>query len=143
MSLSAPFTFMAATWSFALLSLRAYRAMLVANALSLALAIVLAVVLIPPFGARGGAVINIAVEATLAIGFAAGLARIRPELRPRPLVLVRVLAGFAAGLVAGLFVPGPSVAQAAAGLAVAGVTLLALGAVPAELTLEARRLVRR
>jgi O-antigen/teichoic acid export membrane protein len=140
---SAPFTFMAATWSFALLSLRAYRAMLLANALSLALAIVLAVLLIPPFGASGGAVINIAVEATLALGFAVGLARIRPELRPQPLIVVRVLAGFSAGLLAGLFVPGPSLVQAVVGLGVAGAALLALGAVPAELILEARRLVRR
>jgi len=143
MSFSAPFIFMAATWSFALLALRAYRAMLFSNAVALALAILLAVILIPPFGAQGGAAINIAVEATLALGLVVGLGRIRPELRPQRLVLARIMAGFAVGLAAGLLIPGPSVVQAAVGLMVATLALLALRAVPPELTVEARRLLRR
>ncbi len=142
MCFAAPFTFMAATLSFVLLSVRAYRAMLLANAVAFAVAIVLAVTLIPPFGARGGAVINVVVEATLALGFVVGLSRIRPELRPHPLVLMRVFGGFAAGLVAGLLIPGPSVVQATIGVVVGALALVGLRAVPPELMVESRRLLR-
>ena len=68
-------SFMVALFGSLLLSLRLFRALLVANALAVAIATVLSLVLIPSLGARGAAIAPTVSEACLAIAYAYSLRR--------------------------------------------------------------------
>jgi O-antigen/teichoic acid export membrane protein len=125
-------TFLAATWSFALLALGRYRALLVANALALLISAGLTLALAPEFGAEGAAVATLIGESGLAL--AAGIAvfgdvSLRPSLETvRPTLLALVVA------VAVALVPGLPVAARAVGTALAyAAVIAALGALPTEL----------
>lgn len=128
-----PATFLALTWSFALLSLRRYRQMIFANGLVVVLAMVLCAVLIPPLGAKGAAIVTATLEFALAAGYAIALMRGRPELRPAlgraPRVALALACAFAVGLVLPVH---PLAALAAASVAYVSL-LFALRAVPEEL----------
>ena len=68
-------TFVVASWSFVLLSLREYRQLVLANVGAFALAITLSLILIPALHARGGAITTAALELTLAGSYIALLSR--------------------------------------------------------------------
>ncbi|MEW6582798.1 MAG: oligosaccharide flippase family protein, partial [Actinomycetota bacterium] len=89
-------TFPVATLGFALLTLRAYRPLLLANLGALLLAGGLAAALVPPYGATGGAIAAAATEFALALTYGVVVARVRPDLRPHLGVVPRV--ALAAGL---------------------------------------------
>ena len=128
-----PFTFLVATWGFALLSLKMYRQLIVVNGLAVALAIVLSVILIPAGGADGGAVVTATLEASLAAGYALVLFRARPDLRPTLGTVWRVAVAVAIAAAVATQVPLTSVASAAVAAVVLVAGLVALRAVPAEL----------
>jgi O-antigen/teichoic acid export membrane protein len=125
-------TFLAATWSFGLLSLGRYRALLVANAGALVVSAALTLALVPTLGAEGAAVATLCGETLLAAVAGATLVAdrsLRLDLRVVPPVLAAAAAALAVLLIPGL----------AAGLAVLVATalyaavLIGLGGLPAEL----------
>ena len=68
-------TFVVASWGFVLLSLRHYRALVIANVSALALALALSLILIPMLHAKGGAITTAVLELWLAISYIAMLRR--------------------------------------------------------------------
>ncbi len=126
-------SFLAAGWSFALLSLRLHRQLLLANAAALIVSIVLTAVLAHADGARGAAIATICGETTLAAGTGLGLFWGRRQYRPQLGVVNKVLvAGGLAGVVS--LVPSmPSLIRALVAAALYGAVVLATRAVPDEL----------
>ena len=132
-------SFLVATWGYGLLSLAAYRSLLVANAIALGLSATLALALTPEYGADGAAVATVVGEWGLALAYGFLLMRPRPDLRVDPKLLPRVAvaAGLAAAvvLIPGLSEPVELVAAAAVYLA----AIVALRAVPIEIWAALRR----
>jgi O-antigen/teichoic acid export membrane protein len=132
LSLALVTSFLVATWSFALLSLRIYRALLVSNAIAAGVAVVGTLALVPLIDAEGAAVATVGAEATLAVACAAGLSRARPDLRPVLDFVPRLALALSAALVPALLLPLPSVALAALAGATYLVALLAVRGIPPE-----------
>jgi O-antigen/teichoic acid export membrane protein len=124
--------FLVATWSFALLSLRAHRELLICNAIAALVALVGTLTLAPALDAMGAAIATLGAEAVLAIGYVVALHRRSPALRPQLAILPRVVVAAGAGAAAG-FLPTPAVVDAAAGTMIFVLVLFALRAVPPEL----------
>jgi O-antigen/teichoic acid export membrane protein len=126
-------SFVAAGWSFALLSLRLHRQLLLTNAVALLVGVVLTLLLAHSDGARGAAIATVCGEATLAVG--AGLALMGRSRRYRPnlgIAVKAVVAAVIAGIVA--LVPSmPSLVRAIVAAAVYGALLVAMRALPTEL----------
>ena len=126
-------TFMAATWSFVLLSLREHKRLLQANGVALVAAIALSLLLVPRLGAEGGAIATAATEFVLILAYwwslGRGQARMRPSFGLVPKVLLA--AGAAGGLCAVL--PLPSIVLWAIASLVYLALLLLTRAFPAEL----------
>jgi O-antigen/teichoic acid export membrane protein len=133
------FTFLVATWAFALLSLGRYRALLVANVVALSIGIGLTFLLVPPYGALGGAIAVTATEAGLALMYLSDLVRVRRDLRPPLSIVGPVALGVAATVAPLVALSLPSGIEAfLAPLVFLGV-LAALRAIPPELTALVRR----
>ncbi len=132
-------TFLVATWSFALLTLKLYRELIAVNGFVVLLAITLCLVLIPGHQARGAGVATATLEIVLAGAYALVLATRRPELRPSPRLIPRVALALAAGLGLALALPVHPVIAVGAGVVVMTSLLFTLGAFPAEF-LQALRL---
>ncbi len=126
-------TFLGATWSFTLLSLREHRSLLQANALALAIAIVLSLALVPSLGAEGAAIATAATEFALVGAYWWSLARSRARLRPSLALVPKVLLAAGAAGASALVLPLPSIALWAIGSGVYLALLLLLRAFPAEL----------
>jgi O-antigen/teichoic acid export membrane protein len=138
-ALGVPFTFVIATWSFGLLSMKAHRAILIANGLALVAAIVLAVALLPRYGATGAGVLTLVVEVVLAAAYAVALAR-RPErIGIASDGLWKIVLAAGAGIAAGLIVPIPPVAATLLAGTVFAAIALVTRAVPQEILDAARR----
>jgi O-antigen/teichoic acid export membrane protein len=131
-------SFLAATWSYGLLSLKAFGALLRANALAVVLVCAGVVALEPLWGAKGAAIATVAAEAVLGLAYVLSLRRVRPELTPRAGFVVKVLAAGAVGGLAALL-PVPSLVMAIVGGAAYVVVLFALRAVPPEIMAALRR----
>jgi O-antigen/teichoic acid export membrane protein len=132
-------TFLGATWSLTLLSLREHKRLLQANVLALALAIVLSLALVPSLGARGAAIATATTEFVLTGAYWWSIGRSRARYHPSLKVLPKVLLAAAAGAVPALLVPLPSFwLWAMASVAYLGVLLL-LRAFPPELMHALRR----
>jgi O-antigen/teichoic acid export membrane protein len=134
-----PATFLLATFSYALLSLRLYRELLTANAAIVVLAIVLSVTLIPPFGAQGAAIASLALEVVLMSAYVVVLSRSRPEVRPSPAGLERIMLALLLAFGAGVALAHHPVLGVLAATAVLAGALIALRAIPAELLAMLRR----
>jgi O-antigen/teichoic acid export membrane protein len=132
-------TFLVATWSFALLTLRLYRDLILVNGLIVALAVALSLVLIPSHQAHGAAVVTATLEIALSGSYAAVLGYRRPELRPSLRRIPRVALALGLALVVGATLPIPSVFATAASALVMLAGLLALRAVPQEFLHALRR----
>lgn len=132
-------TFLVATWSFALLTLRMYRDLIVVNGIIVALAVTLSLLLIPSHQAHGAAIVTATLEIVLAGSYAAVLGYRRPDLRPSLKQVPRVALALAAALAIGATLPVPTVAAVAASALVMLACLLALRAVPAEFLHALRR----
>jgi O-antigen/teichoic acid export membrane protein len=125
--------FLVATWSFALLSLRRFRELLVANAVAAVGAAVLTVALVPPFGAQGAAIATLSAETLLAAGYLVALGRRHRDLVPSPAPLARILPGAAAMVAIGLLLPSHPVVAVFLASAVYWTLAFAFRAVPPEL----------
>lgn len=101
-------SFFVAIWGFALLALRKYRALLVANAFGLAISALATITLAPSYGADGAAVATVAGETSLGLACGAMLMRSRRDLRVSLHLLPRVLLAAAPAL-AVVLIPGLAV----------------------------------
>ncbi len=133
-------SFLVATWSFALLSLRLHKELLIANAVAAAVAAAGTLALVPSEGAMGAAVATLVAEAVLAAAYYVALVRARAALRPSLWIVPRLLVAGAAAGAAATVVPGPSWALMVLAGAVYLGAAFALRAVPPEL---AAALLRR
>jgi O-antigen/teichoic acid export membrane protein len=131
--------FLMVTWTYALLSLKLFRPLLLANAAAAVVAIVATLVLSPPFGAEGAAIATVLAEAVLAAASLTALLRHRPALRPDFGVVPKVLVALAAGVAVALLVPASSLVLSLLAGAAYGAVALLLGAVPAEAITALRR----
>jgi O-antigen/teichoic acid export membrane protein len=135
-------TFLLAVFAYALLSQHMLRAMIVINVAILALSILLSVLLIPGHGARGGAVVTVSLEGTLACLFGGTLFVAHPELRPGVGRLARILAALALAFTVALAAPVSSLASAVIGSVVLAIAVALLRAAPPEM-MDAIRPSRR
>jgi O-antigen/teichoic acid export membrane protein len=126
-------SFLAAGWSFALLSLRLHRRLLVTNVAALAVSIALTLTLAHAEGAHGAAIATVCGEAVLALGAGLGLMWGRPRYRPQLQFVIKVCLGGAAAGLASLVPTMPSVVRAVVAGLVYCLLLVALRAVPPEL----------
>ena len=125
-------SFLVATWSFALLSLKAHRALLVSNAIA-AVATAAGVVALEPFlGAQGAAIATVAGEAVLAGAYLFALRRAEPLLMPGLSVVAKTLLAGGVAMLA-LLLDWHPVLLTAVGLTAYGAVLLVTRAVPPEL----------
>ena len=132
-------SFLMVTWTYALLSLRLYRQLLLANALAALTAIVATLLLAPPLGAEGAAIATVAAEAALAGASLYGLRLARPALTPQLGVVPKVLVALVVAVGVALVVPAsPLVLSFVAGGVYAAI-VFALGAVPPEAIAALRR----
>jgi len=144
MSVGVPFTFCIAVWSYALLSLRATRSLLIASGSALALAVVLTVVLIPPYGAVGGACVTLTVEVSLAIMYAIALRRQRHELRVRFSAVLKVAVATGAATAIGLLIPLGTIPATIVAFPTFTIIAIVTRAIPPEITSElSARILRR
>jgi O-antigen/teichoic acid export membrane protein len=135
-------TFAGAPLTYALLSLRRHRDLLLLSGAALAANATLVPLLADAHGARGAAAATLGAELVLTVGGALLLSRIDRSLRPSLAVVARAAPGFALGC-ALLAVPGlPSVVAMVLGAGVYAALALLLRAVPEELVIEARRVWR-
>ncbi len=125
-------SFVLAGWSFALLSLKRYKGLLLANLVAFVLSCSLTIVLAGADGARGAAIATLCGETVLALGSLVALVRGHPELRPRLDVLVKVAVAAAPAVVLALLPDLPSLVRALLALAVYGLLIAVTRAVPAE-----------
>lgn len=136
-----PATYLVAVGSFALLALRATRAILVCNLFAVVVAIAASGTLVTPLGAEGAALTTVAVEWVLGLAYLVALRRIDPDLGVGLSVVARLIVAVAIGT-------GGGVAAEAAGLpampalvvAMVGFALgvLALRLVPPEVAMALR-----
>jgi O-antigen/teichoic acid export membrane protein len=94
-------SFVVAGWSYALLSLKRYNALLLVNLAAFVVSCSLTIVLAGSHGAKGAAIATICGEATLALGSLVALVRGHPEFRPKLGIVLKVaLAAIPAALLA-------------------------------------------
>jgi O-antigen/teichoic acid export membrane protein len=125
-------SFLVATFSFALLSLKAYRALLICNALAAAVVAAGTIALEPPLGAEGAAIATVVGEAVLAGAYVVALRQHAAELIPHPAIVVKALVAVAVGCLAGLL-PVHSLIAAVVGCGAYVAVAFAIGAVPHEI----------
>jgi O-antigen/teichoic acid export membrane protein len=132
-------SFLVATWSYALLTLRRHLALLLANLSAFAVSVVLTLTLAPPHGAIGGALAVIGGEVWLATVYLVVLVRADRRLRPPLRVIgpVAVAVALAVGVV--LAVGLPSLPAALVATALYLVALWLMRAIPPEIFEQLRR----
>jgi O-antigen/teichoic acid export membrane protein len=132
--------FVMVSWSYALLSLRRHREVLVITLVGLVINATLVAILGSADGARGAAVATLVADLVSVLLAGLFLARASPAMRPDLRVLPRLAIALAAGASVAL-VPGiPDVVAMTVGAIVYVAVLFALRAVPEEVLVEFRRL---
>lgn len=126
-------TFVLAGWSFALISLKRYTAMLVVNGAALVVSCALTLALAASDGARGAALATVCGEATVAMCSLLVLVRGHPELRPSLPILVKVTVAAAPATVLALAIDAPSLVRALLALTVYALLIAATRALPKEM----------
>jgi O-antigen/teichoic acid export membrane protein len=124
--------FLAATWSYTLLSLRMHGALLRVTLVTLALSILLSALLVPSDGAQGASIASAACEVAAAGGYVAVLIKGHGDLWSGVGVLPRVLLAGAVAM-ASTLLPIASVAQWALASVLFFALALAMRAIPGEL----------
>lgn len=124
--------FVAATWSYTLLSLRMHGDLLRVTAAALLASIALSLALVPGLGAEGASIASAVCEFVVAGGYLLALARRHAHLRPSFALLPRVALAAAPAL-ATLALPLPSIALWALATVVYVGLLAAMRAFPEEL----------
>ena len=125
-------TFMLAGWGYALLAMKRYRGVLLANLAAFVVSCTATVVLASSHGAIGAAVATLCGETVLAVGSLLALVRGRPELRPKLGVTLKVLLAAAPAVVLAVLPGVPSLVRALLALAAYGLVILLTRAVPDE-----------
>jgi O-antigen/teichoic acid export membrane protein len=125
-------SFVLAGWSFGLLSLEAYRGILVVNIAALVTSCTLTAVLAASSGAKGAAIATVCGETVLALGSLLVLVRGRPEFRPRLAVPLKVAIATAPALAIALIDSIPSLVRTVLALGVYGALILLTRAAPDE-----------
>lgn len=125
-------TFVLAGWSYALLSMRRYKGVLLANLAAFLVSCSLTILLASRHGATGAAYATLCGESVLAIWLLAALVKGHPELRPRPGIVFKVALAAAPAVVVALLSGVPSLVRAVLALAVYGLLIVLTRAVPAE-----------
>ncbi len=125
-------TFLAATWVYALLSLRKHRVLIVVNAFAFVLATVLAIVLISGDGARGAAITMTVTELVLAIFGYLALRLSGTELQVQILGVVKVLLAAGVALAVPILFGLPSLFATVLASVIFFLVLLLIRGVPAE-----------
>lgn len=132
-------SFFVAIWGFGLLSIGAYRSLLVANLIALAVAGGLALLLAPEYGADGAATATLLGELVLAIALGVQLMWSRKDLRVELRIVPRVFVA-AALAAAVLLIPGlPNAIDLALASVVYLVAVVVLRAVPDEVWAALRK----
>jgi O-antigen/teichoic acid export membrane protein len=126
-------SFMLAGWSFALLSLRRYKGVLLANLAAFVVSCSLTIVLAGSHGAKGAAIATVCGESVLALASLLALARGHPELRPKPGIVLKVALAAAPAVVLASLAGLPSLVRAVLALAVYGLVIAITRAVPEEM----------
>lgn len=125
-------SFLLAGWSYALLSLKRYRGLLLANLVALVVSCSLTLVLASSDGATGAAFATLCGESVLALGSLAALVYGHPELRPRLGILLKVVLATIPAAILALLPDVPSLVRTILALAVYGLLIVLVKAVPAE-----------
>jgi O-antigen/teichoic acid export membrane protein len=125
-------TFVLGGWSFALLSLKRYKDLLLANLAAFVVSCTLTVVLASNHGATGAAVATVCGEAVLATGSLLMLVRGHPELRPRFTIALKVGLAIVPGVALALWSGMPSLVRTLLALAAYGLLVVIMRAVPDE-----------
>jgi len=126
-------SFALAGWSFALLSLKRYNALLLVNLAAFAVSCSLTVVLARSDGAQGAALATVCGESVLALGSLLALVRGHRELRPKPSIVLKVSLAAAPGAAIALLVGASSLLRAVLALAAYALAIVLARAVPPEL----------
>jgi O-antigen/teichoic acid export membrane protein len=126
-------SFVVAGWSFALLSLKLYKGVLLVNLAAFVVSCSLTIVLAGSDGARGAAIATICGEGVLALGSLLALVHGRPELRPKLGIVLKVALAAAPAAVLALLRDLPSLVRALLALLVYGVLIVLMRAVPEEI----------
>jgi O-antigen/teichoic acid export membrane protein len=126
-------SFLLATWALALLALKRFREVMLANLLAAAVSIGGTFALVPSLGAEGGAIAIVAAEASLVAASIYFLHRANPALTPRPRVVPKVAAAAAAAVGVSLLLAGaPSLVLSILAMAVFAGVILLTRALPPE-----------
>jgi O-antigen/teichoic acid export membrane protein len=126
-------TFVLAGWSYALLSLKRYKGVLLANLAAFLVSCVLTIVLASGHGATGAAVATLCGESVLALGLLVALLHHHPELRPAPGIVFKVAFAAAPAVAIALLAAVPSLVRTLLAVTVYSLMIVLLRAVPDEL----------
>jgi O-antigen/teichoic acid export membrane protein len=126
-------SFLTAGWGFALISVKHYRSLLIANAAAFLVSCALTLSLAATNGANGAALATLCGEVTLAVASLIALIRHQPELRPRLAVVPKVAFAAAPAVVLALAFGLPSIVRALLALAVYALLIALTRAVPREI----------
>jgi O-antigen/teichoic acid export membrane protein len=127
-------SFTLAGWSFALLSLKRYKQVLLVNLAAFIVSCAATITLASSDGATGAAVATLCGETVLALGTLLALVRGNPELRPNLAVVAKVAIAAAPAVVLALVPDFSSLLRALLALAVYGLLIAVTRATPKELT---------
>jgi O-antigen/teichoic acid export membrane protein len=125
-------TFVLAGWSYALLSLKRYKGVLLANLAAFLVSCSLTIVLASSHGATGAAVATLCGESVLALGLLLALLHGHPELRPRLGIVLKVALATVPAAFLALLPGATSLVRAVLALAAYGLLIVLTRAVPAE-----------
>ncbi len=126
-------SFLLATWALALLALKRYRDVMLANLLAAVVSIGGTFALVPALGAKGGAIAIVAAEASLVVACVFFMHRAHPALTPKPGVIPKVAA--AAAVAVGITLPlsgVPSIVLSVVAMLVFAGIILLTRALPSE-----------
>jgi O-antigen/teichoic acid export membrane protein len=126
-------SFIVAGWSFALLSLKLYRGVLLVNLAAFVVSCGLTVLLAGSDGAQGAAIATICGEGVLALGSLLALIHGRPEFTPKPGIVLKVALAAGPATAIALLPDLPSLVRAVLALLAYGLLIVLMRAVPSEL----------
>jgi O-antigen/teichoic acid export membrane protein len=125
-------TFLLAGWSFALLSLKRYKGVLIANLTAFVVSCSLTILLASSDGAMGAAVATLCGESALALGLLLALLHGHPELRPKIGIVPKIVLATVPATVIALLPGVPSLVRAVLAVGVYGLLILLTRALPVE-----------
>jgi O-antigen/teichoic acid export membrane protein len=136
-------SFVVAGWSYALLSLKLYRGLLLTNLAAFVVSCSLTVALAGSDGATGAALATVCGESVLAVGSLLALVQRYPEFRPTFGIIAKVTIAAAPAIALALLSGVPSLVRILLALGVYGLLIVFMRAIPDEVLELAPASVRR